>query len=207
MKTFKELMQEAGVLWPGTPEYKKAFPDTDRSAKAKPGTMTKGNRHDIKTTATGVVATRRFDKDDEAAEPTKPAEPAVKRGRGRPPGKYGTYTKRKVAEAFEILDQLEYEEDIDSFLETLDEETLAEMSEIVEEVELDEAAKGIPHTVRFKHADPSGKGIASGAITLHAPDKTAAKRYAMSDLAKRGKKDVQITSVTAKTTNEDVELD
>ncbi len=141
MKTFKELMQEASVLWPGTPEYKKAFPDTDRSAKAKPGTMTKGNRHDIKTTATGVVATRRFDKDDEAAEPTKPAEPAVKRGRGRPPGKYGTYTKRKVAEAFEILDQLEYEEDIDSFLETLDEETLAEMSEIVEEVELDEAAK------------------------------------------------------------------
>ena len=59
-----------------------------------------------------------------------------------------------------------------------------------------EAAQGIPHKVRYSYDDPSGKGIASGHITLHAPDKTAAARYAVSDLTKRGKKNAKVLAVT-----------
>ena len=133
MKTFKDIITEAKVMWPGTPEYKKAFPDTERTPA-----LGRGRQHDIKQTATGVVATRRY-KDDEAEKPEVAADGAapVKRGRGRPHGKYGTY-KKKVKEAFEILDQLDTEEEVDQFLDTLDEDTLIEMSELVEEVELDE---------------------------------------------------------------------
>jgi hypothetical protein len=61
---------------------------------------------------------------------------------------------------------------------------------------VEEAAKGIAHRVRYSYDDPSGKGIASGHITLHAPDKTAAARYATSDLTKRGKKNVKVHAVT-----------
>lgn len=60
-----------------------------------------------------------------------------------------------------------------------------------------EAAKGIPHRVKYSYDDPSGTGIASGHITLHAPDKTAAARYATSDLTKQGKKNVKVHSVSA----------
>lgn len=47
-----------------------------------------------------------------------------------------------------------------------------------------EAPKGTLHLVRFNYSDPSGKGIASGSIKLYAPDKDAAKRYALDDLSK-----------------------
>jgi len=59
-----------------------------------------------------------------------------------------------------------------------------------------EAAKGILHKVRYSYDDPSGSGIASGHITLHAPDKTSAARYAASDLSKKGKKNVKVLAVT-----------
>jgi len=59
-----------------------------------------------------------------------------------------------------------------------------------------EAAKGIPHKVRYSYDDPSGNGTASGHITLHAPDKESAARYARSDLTKRGKKNVRVHAVT-----------
>jgi len=59
-----------------------------------------------------------------------------------------------------------------------------------------EAAKGILHRVRYQYDDPSGAGIASGHITLHAPDKAAAARYAASDLSKKGKKNVKVLAVT-----------
>ena len=59
-----------------------------------------------------------------------------------------------------------------------------------------EAAKGILHRVRYQYDDPSGAGIASGHITLHAPDKTTAARYAASDLSKKGKKNVKVLAVT-----------
>lgn len=135
MKTYKQFIEEAKVLWPGTPEYKKAFPDTERTPA-----LGRGSKHDIEQTATGVVATRRFDNTDKAEKPEVAAdgEAPVKRGRGRPPGKYGTY-KKKVKEAFEVLEMLETDEEIDQFISELDEETIVELSEILEEdVEIDE---------------------------------------------------------------------
>lgn len=61
---------------------------------------------------------------------------------------------------------------------------------------ISEAAKGIPYRVSFSFDDPSGKGTASGRLTLNAPDKAYAARYALSDLTKRGKQNVKILSVT-----------
>jgi hypothetical protein len=61
---------------------------------------------------------------------------------------------------------------------------------------VNEAAKGVLHRVRYQCDDPSGSGIASGHITLHAPDKAAAARYAASDLSKKGKKNVKVLAVT-----------
>lgn len=136
MKTYSQFIKEAKVLWPGTPEYKKAFPDTeDSGGKRTPG-KTRGNLHDIKTTETGVIATRRYGKDGESTEPVKPAAPVEKRGRGRPAGAYGTYNKsakKRVAEAYEILESLEDEEEIDQFIADLDEETIMELSEMLDE--------------------------------------------------------------------------
>jgi hypothetical protein len=91
----KEEIDES--LWPGTPEYKKKF-DTDRVTGA-------GARHDIKKTATGVIATRRFADNDTAEKP----KDAPKRGRGRP-------KKDKFAEAVEFLIALD-EETFDSLME------------------------------------------------------------------------------------------
>jgi hypothetical protein len=91
----KEEIDEA--MWPGTPEYKKKF-DTDRVTGA-------GARHDIKKTATGVIATRRFSDNDTAEKP----KDAPKRGRGRP-------KKDKFAEAVEFLMSLD-ETTFDSFME------------------------------------------------------------------------------------------
>lgn len=59
-----------------------------------------------------------------------------------------------------------------------------------------EAAQGVLHRVRYSYDDPSGNGTASGHITLHAPDKASAARYATSDLTKRGKKNVRVHAVT-----------
>jgi hypothetical protein len=85
MLTYREFME---ATWP---DYSK-----DNSDKRFTGA---GARHDIKDTGKGVIATRRFDKSSEtAAEPTKTAEPPVKRGRGRPAGTTGTTYKARTAE-------------------------------------------------------------------------------------------------------------
>jgi hypothetical protein len=96
-KLVKESADMLEHLWPGTPEYKKKF-DTDRVTGA-------GARHDIKKTATGVIATRRFSDNDTAEKP----KDAPKRGRGRP-------KKDKFAEAVEFLMSLD-ETTFDSFME------------------------------------------------------------------------------------------
>jgi hypothetical protein len=96
-KKAKEAGHIAEAMWPGTPEYKKKF-DTDRVTGA-------GARHDIKKTATGVIATRRFSDNDTAEKP----KDAPKRGRGRP-------KKDKFAEAVEFLMSLD-ETTFDSFME------------------------------------------------------------------------------------------
>ncbi len=59
-----------------------------------------------------------------------------------------------------------------------------------------EAAKGFPHRVRYSYDDPSGSGTASGHYTVNAPDKSAAARYTVSDLTKKGKKNVKVHAVT-----------
>jgi len=91
----KEEAGQVDEAWPGTPEYKKKFPDTERTTGA-------GAKHDIVKTATGIKAFRRFAADDEAE---KPAD-APKRGRGRP-------KKDKFAEAVDFLmslDEAHFEE-------------------------------------------------------------------------------------------------
>lgn len=85
----KEEAESVEEAWPGTPEYKKKFPDTERTTGA-------GAKHDIVKTATGIKAFRRFAADDEAE---KPAD-APKRGRGRP-------KKDKFAEAVDFLMSLD----------------------------------------------------------------------------------------------------
>jgi hypothetical protein len=65
-----------------------------------------------------------------------------------------------------------------------------------EENAVEEAAKGTLHRVRYSHDSSSGNGIASGNLSLHAPDKESASRYAESDLKKRGKKNIKIHAVT-----------
>lgn len=119
-------------LWPGTPEYKKKY-DNDRVTGA-------GARHDIKKTATGVIATRRFSDNDEAEKPK--GEP--KRGRGRP-------KKDKFAEAIEFLMDLDeetfdslMEEGFDSFMEhyeQLDEISKATLGSYIKKASRDAVVK------------------------------------------------------------------
>ena len=81
----KEEVEQMDEMWPGTAEYKKKFPDTER-------TTGRGERHDIEKTSTGVKATRRYSTDDTTEKPAN----APKRGRGRP-------KKDKFAEAVDFL--------------------------------------------------------------------------------------------------------
>jgi hypothetical protein len=73
----KEGMDEA--MWPGTPEYKKKFPDNDREK----GTTKKGSQGTITGTGTGVKHERDYEK---AEKETSAPEGQEKRGRGRPKG-------------------------------------------------------------------------------------------------------------------------
>lgn len=72
------------ALWPGTPEYERAFPKR---------TTGRGARHDIVDTGKGVRAIARHN-DDEQGE-TETHEKTEKRGRGRPAGsKSGARTNK-----------------------------------------------------------------------------------------------------------------
>lgn len=73
--------------------------------------------------------------------------------------------------------------------------------------DLDEAAVGIPHKVRVSYDDPSGSGRASATVTLKAPSKEHARRYAKSDLEKKGKKNVMIHAVTPSKVSESFGVD
>lgn len=132
MKNYKTLIAELSeAMWPGTPEYKKKFGETPSD---------NGSRHKIDRTSGVVRATRKYEPGSgESEEPTKNREDAaaapVKRGRGRPPGKYGSY-KKKIKESLEILEALDTEEDIQEFIFSLDEESFAELEQYLS---LDEA--------------------------------------------------------------------
>jgi hypothetical protein len=128
MKTFKELTEAVAEAWPGTPEYNKKF--------GKPGSsMGGGNRHEISTSGGVTRATRKYDpktgeSEDAAKDQATGGEP-VKRGRGRPPGQYGSY-KKKVQEALDHINTLSTEEEIEAFVESLDQETLSGLLEAVD---------------------------------------------------------------------------
>lgn len=141
MKSFKSLMESLAEAWPGTPEYKKKFGSSDDGSE--------GSRHKIDRSAGITRATRKYDSESgESEEPTKSREDAaaapVKRGRGRPPGKYGSY-KKKVKESIEILEALETDEEIEEFVFSLDEESFAELEQYLSEEQVDEALKGAMH--------------------------------------------------------------
>lgn len=126
MKTFKEVMNETNAFnWK---EYTKGSRRADGSTKTY---------HDVKKTSTGTVYTKQTDaagiSKDDGNDRAKSAEAAapVKRGRGRPPGKYGSY-KKKVKESVEFMAMLD-ESMIDAYINTLDEETLAELEAYLDE--------------------------------------------------------------------------
>lgn len=128
MKTFKEVMDEANAFnWK---EFTKGSRRVDGSTRTY---------HDVKKISTGTVYTKQTDaagisKDDgnDRAASAETATP-VKRGRGRPPGKYGSY-KKKVKESVEFMAMLD-ENMIDAYIKTLDEETLDELEMFFEELE------------------------------------------------------------------------
>lgn len=142
MKTFKEFMtdvNEANAFnWK---EFTKGSRRVDGSTKTY---------HDVKKTSTGTVYTKQTDaagiSKDDGNDRAKSAEAAapVKRGRGRPPGAYGSY-KKKVKESVEFMAMLD-ESMIEAYINTLDEETLEELNMFLEETEgVDEAAKWRTH--------------------------------------------------------------
>lgn len=142
-------------LWPGTPEYKKKYGENKPDDK-------EGSRHKIEKSAGVVKATRKYDSESgESEEPTKNREDAaaapVKRGRGRPPGKYGSY-KKKVKESLEIIESLDTSEEIEEFINTLDEESFDELhAYLSEENEIDEAQTHAAKTT-MKHIKNPTKG-------------------------------------------------
>ena len=70
---------------------------------------------------------------------------------------------------------------------------LKEETESLEEAPVSD----IKWRVGFSYADPSGAGVANGTITISANDSATAKRYAESDLKKKGySKDLKIKSAT-----------
>lgn len=139
MKTYKQLIQDLLEAWPGTPEYKKRFGDNDTTGA--------GSRHNISSSGGVTRATRRYNQDTgESEEATKSREDAkeapAKRGRGRPPGKYGTY-KKKVKESLDIIESLETEEEINQFIDSLDEESYLALEDFLVEEELSPKQKKI----------------------------------------------------------------
>lgn len=75
---------------------------------------------------------------------------------------------------------------------------LSKIIKLNEETELTEApVSDTKWKVGFSFADPSGKGVANSTITIRANDAATAKRYAESDLRKKGySKDLNIKSAT-----------
>lgn len=155
MKNYKTLIAElAEAMWPGSPEYKKKFGEPSSDS---------GSRHKIDRSSGVVRATRKYDDNSgESDEPTKSREDAAvapaKRGRGRPPGKYGSY-KKKVQESIEILEALETEEEIEEFIYSLDAESFSELEQFlaVDEAMSPQAKTTMKHV---KNATPGEKKAA-----------------------------------------------
>ena len=156
--------------------------------------------HDVKKTATGTRYTRQTDGEGAAKFPeTKDTMEAPKRGRGRPPGKYGSY-KKKVQESLDFIDTLDSDDEIYEFISNLDEESFLELQNHLEESErltkIEELSKA---TLRSYQDKALKSGVEAHQISrLHKQDgddvgekhasALAAKRFA--GAAKAGKKEV-----------------
>ena len=126
-------------------KLKEAFPGKDyKSVAPKTSTST---FHDVKSTSTGTVYTKKFNPDGTSMGSGSDAAPAPKRGRGRP--------KKKFAEAVEILLSLP-EEDFDSFMEE-GFETFAEALEDLTEQELYELKQSLSGNQHMLDKNKNGK--------------------------------------------------
>ena len=131
-KPYEQFIKSISEAWPGTPEYEAKF----GKPKGLSGT-TQGNRHDITVKGNVTRAVRRIDPaTGHTAEPKQKVDiqDGPKRGRGRPPGKYGAYA-RKLKESLEIIESLETGEELDSYIDSLDEELVDELLAYIEESE------------------------------------------------------------------------
>lgn len=133
---------EASIVWPGTPEYKEKY-GSSSGATDSSSPLQRGSRHDIvRDPKKGVTkATRQYDKSSGESKDERPEVVlAPKRGRGRPPGAYGTY-KRKVKESINYIKNLEEDKDIKLFVDSLSEEEVIDLSEYF--LSLDEVLKNV----------------------------------------------------------------
>jgi len=198
MKPYKQLIQDLLEAWPGTPEYKKRFGDNDTTGA--------GSRHNISSSGGVTRATRRYNQDTgESEEATKSREDAkeapAKRGRGRPPGKYGTY-KKKVKESLDIIESLETEEEIDQFIDSLDEESYLALEDfLVEEedtekcpecgkvhegeCEDDEDEESVDEATLSAKAGRAGKDLGKPGKNFDKIAKKAGERYGSEEAGKR----------------------
>lgn len=129
-KPYEQFIKSISEAWPGTPEYEAKF----GKPKGLSGT-TQGNRHDITVKGNVTRAVRRIDPaTGHTAEPKQKVDiqDGPKRGRGRPPGKYGAYA-RKLKESLEIIESLETDEELDSYVDSLDEDLVDELLAYIEE--------------------------------------------------------------------------
>jgi hypothetical protein len=133
MKTFNEFYTQIQE------KVASAF-DLDYKSQIDHGKTKTG--HNVKKVSTGTVYQKDMDSVKKDEPKAAPARTDGKRGRGRPPGKYGQY-KKKVEESIEIIEGLETEEEIEQFIDSLDEESYLALEEVLElnEEQLDELSK------------------------------------------------------------------
>ena len=136
MKSYTQLLESINEMFPGSKEYIAKFGKAPLSQAAKDKEKESGTR----------VHKGSYGSGEDRPEP-KDVESAPKRGRGRPPGKYGSYKthaenkgkykgvhaarKAKLKEALEYIDSLD-ESEIQAYIDSLDESTFADLQEFVE---------------------------------------------------------------------------
>lgn len=129
MKTYKQLLENLNEMFPGSKEYIAKYGKNPLSSRSEPEET--GRRVHKGTYGTG-----------EERPAVQDVEQAPKRGRGRPPGKYGSYKtnpenkgkykgvhaarKAKLKEALEYMGALS-ESEIQDFVNSLDEQTFADL--------------------------------------------------------------------------------
>lgn len=160
-KPYEQFIKSISEAWPGTPEYEAKF----GKPKGLSGT-TQGNRHDIAVKGNVTRAVRRIDPaTGHTTEPKQKVDiqDGPKRGRGRPPGKYGAYA-RKLKESLEIIESLETDEELDSYIDSLDEELVDELLAFIEESEQENLGR---HKIKVHNATYLGMAEETSTLASH----------------------------------------